>query len=350
MQTRSRVRLPGLGRPGRLAGRLVLCLIAIGCVQVTAAGLGVTSSYADAPAQQGWWTVTNPGGVPSGLPVAVPPSPPDVPPDGLLVQGGASPTSPNAFAAVVYPVPDGATVENLTLAVAPNSGTTPNSTLELCELSGQSISSDQGGPISDAPSYDCSRKATASANGSNYQFGVSSLVSNGVLAVAILPSSVTDRVVLSHPGPDSLPLQQGTGSLQGSGSDQSAGTAVGNASQDTGAATGAIPAGVPINPVASSPLDTASASAPTLSGLGGADSGSAGKTPATGAATATQPVGQGIVSVAPASATITKASAEPLATTLAVIAVLAALGMWVAAGRGVEKRSGHPPGDAATGA
>ena len=94
----------------------------------------VPSAGADPPTQQGWWWTANQGPGPFGIPVPPPPPPPDVPADGLLVQGGSSDTSPSAYAAVVYDVPAGATVGQLTLAVTPNSGTTPAATVRACAL------------------------------------------------------------------------------------------------------------------------------------------------------------------------------------------------------------------------
>jgi hypothetical protein len=160
----------------------------------------MASALADEPLQQGWWTVTNPGGLP-GLPVQ-PPS--DVPADGLLVQGG--PTGPTAFAAVTYSFDPGAAVGQLTLTVARPSATTPASALQVCPLTESSFLGVQGGPMSEAPAYSCTNKATAQPDdsGDNYKFTVANLAVQGSLALAILPVDPTTRVVLSKPGTSSL--------------------------------------------------------------------------------------------------------------------------------------------------
>src|SRR5436190_18771812 len=152
---------------------------------------------ADEPFQQGWWSATNTGTAPAQ-------APPDVPSDGLLVQGGAH--GPSAFAAVIYPVSDGATVGKLTLTVSRPSATTPSAALEVCPLASTSIVPDQGGPMSEAPTYDCKTKVTAGPDksGSTYSFQVAGLVAQGALAVAIVPPSPTTRVVFSKPGASSL--------------------------------------------------------------------------------------------------------------------------------------------------
>jgi hypothetical protein len=133
----------------------------------------------------------------------------------LLIQGGLSSTSgstntgPTAFAAVVYRIPTAATIGKLKVTVAPNSGTTPVSVLELCPIDGTSINIEQGGPMKDAPSFKCATNVTASpsSGGNTYEFDVSKLVPNGVLGVAILPTSPLDRVVLAPPDAESLPVQ-----------------------------------------------------------------------------------------------------------------------------------------------
>jgi hypothetical protein len=157
---------------------------------------------ADEPLQQGWWTSTNPGGP------TLPKSPPsDVPADGLLVQGGAS--GPTALSALVYSIDNGATVGQLRLTVASNTGTTPAAKLEVCPLADASMVPEQGGPMSDAPSYDCKTNVTASPDKSKtYAFNVARFVSRGDLAVAILATKSTDRVVFNKPSASSLTVTQ----------------------------------------------------------------------------------------------------------------------------------------------
>lgn len=148
---------------------------------------------AAAPDEHGWWTsFAGPN--------------PDVPSDGMLIQGGASATSPSAFGAVVYSVPDGSTVGKLTLALAPSSASVPLSKLELCPLASTVFDAAQGGAMSKAPDFDCTKsvRASPSSSGNTYEFDVSSLVNGGALAVAILPTSPTDRVALAAPNGSSL--------------------------------------------------------------------------------------------------------------------------------------------------
>ena len=72
-----KLRLPSIG-----------CLI--GAIAIATIGLTSVPAAADAPRDQGWWTVTNP----------LPPLP-DVPARGLLVQGGGG-GAPTAVAAILY--------------------------------------------------------------------------------------------------------------------------------------------------------------------------------------------------------------------------------------------------------
>src|SRR3954451_6751295 len=123
-------------------------LVVAGAIVASCAAVGVVTSsrvaHADAPALQGWWTVTNTG---TSLPVQ--PSDPLVPSTGLLVEGGAS--SPSAYAALSYDIASGVTANKLTLAVTANSASTPGASLQLCRLSGSTFSPEQGGQMANAP-------------------------------------------------------------------------------------------------------------------------------------------------------------------------------------------------------
>ena len=165
---------------------------------VCALAIGLTSAPAGAaaPRDQGWWTATNPL-----------PAPPDVPARGLLIQAGPG-GSPTAFAAVLYELDPGATASTLTLTIAPTSATTPSATLQVCALLQPIVHPEQGGPITDAPPYDCSRKATAASESNSYKFDASGLASDRLVAVAILPTGPVDRVVLSAPDGASLATEQ----------------------------------------------------------------------------------------------------------------------------------------------
>ena len=174
--------------------RFFLTLVAA----IAAVGVLPTMARADAPRDQGWWTVTNPL-----------PAPPDVPARGLVVQGGGG-GAPTAYAAVLYELNPGTTAGTLTLTIAPNSAMTPATTLQLCPLLQPINHPDQGGPMSDAPPYDCAHKVTAApgSDAKSYQFDAAGLVSNGLVAVAILPTGPVDRVVLSAPDANSLATEQ----------------------------------------------------------------------------------------------------------------------------------------------
>ncbi|HEV3352179.1 MAG TPA: hypothetical protein VG076_04615 [Acidimicrobiales bacterium] len=189
-----------------MARRLSVAILA-GVAATAIMGLAAGPARAAAPRDQGWWTVTNPGVAPPGvaLPAAAPTvGPPDVPGRGLLVQGG--PNGPTAVAALLYELDPGTGASTLTLAVAPNSITTPKATLQVCRLLQAIAHPEQGGPMADAPPYDCSRKVTAApeADGKSYKFAVADLVSDQLVAVAILPAGPTDRVVFNAPDDSSL--------------------------------------------------------------------------------------------------------------------------------------------------
>jgi hypothetical protein len=193
--------------------RLVFAAVAA----VMTLGVLPTAAHADAPRDKGWWTVTNPGGLP-----AAPPAPPDVPADGLLIQGGGG-GAPTAYAALLYELPQGSTAGNLTLTIAPNSATTPSTTLQVCPLLQPINHPEAGGPIADAPPFNCAHAVTAApgADAKGYQFQAAGLVADGLVAVAILPTGPVDRVVLSAPDAGSLTTQESIDSSS-SGTDNSA--------------------------------------------------------------------------------------------------------------------------------
>ena len=160
-----------------------------------------------------------------------PPPPGDVPAKGLLIQGGPGSgsgtadncsaagsdpaTACNAYAALVYAVPDGEAASTVKLEIHDVSGSgstpdaTPGATLELCPLRNAALDAEQGGPMSDAPAFDCSRSVTAPPDGSgkSYTFDVKRLpVHDGSLSFAILSTLPSDRVVLDPPGEHSVQL------------------------------------------------------------------------------------------------------------------------------------------------
>jgi len=193
-----------------VAGSIVAQLVAL----LTVLPRGTAGAVA--PSEQGWWTSTNGG---SSAPVTVPGSAaaPDVPSNGLLVEGGLNASSPIAYAALDYEVPVGTTAKSLSLSVATDSVSTPDATLELCPLT-SSLEPEEGGPMADAPAYSCTTNVTAqaSSNGEVFTFEVGTLMSQGTLSIAILPTNQTDRVVLGQPGDGSLTVQSGNGTAIGS--------------------------------------------------------------------------------------------------------------------------------------
>lgn len=310
-------------------------------VMLTPAGLAALSlgfgstAKADAPSSQGWWTSANPGNV-GGLGAPAPPAPPDVPSGGLLVEGGPTSSSgagnagATAFAALAYGLPDGATAGKLTLTVAPNTATTSSSTLELCPLTSQNFQPEEGGPMSDAPSYNCSKNVTASAASGSYQLDVSSLVSSGGLGVAILPTSPADRVVLSRPDSQSLQVQAPTDTTPATPADTgSSGSYGSNAITGTGspAAAGSGLQG-----------DTGTA-APSVSGLPVSPAPSAALSPSLAQPKSTTNPKPATSSVTPGTNTALVASAtsdsgpRPWVGVIFLVALVAAAALWMAAGR-----------------
>jgi hypothetical protein len=173
-----------MGRAGRVG------VVALAFATSVVAG---APAQAAASAEAGWWTTA---------PVAVAPDAPD---DGLVVQGGPDPGQPFSYAAVSYELGVGEVPTSLTLIIAPGAVSTADAVLTLCLLT-ETFGPEQGGPMTNAPSFDCAAQATASptADGTSYVFDVSGLYGSGRLALAVLPAAATDRVVLAQPTPDGL--------------------------------------------------------------------------------------------------------------------------------------------------
>ena len=190
------------------APRLSRTLLAL---SVGAVLLSPGLAFGDSPQQQGWWTATNPGAlVPMGGQGSA-----DVPADGLLVQPG--PQAPTAYAALLYPLPTGALPDTLTLAAAPGSATPPEAKLAVCPLVEPQFEQAQGGPMTDAPAYDCSRTlvATLDAASSTFTFELSDLALRGTVGLALVPGDTTSRVVLAKPGEESLTTVDGLSTGRG---------------------------------------------------------------------------------------------------------------------------------------
>jgi len=273
-------------------------------------------ALAAAPRDQGWWTVTNPGGLPTA-----PPSPPDVPGRGLLIQGG--PSAPTAFAAVLYELDPGVTATTLTLPVAPNSLTTPTAKIDLCALITPIVHPDQGGPMSEAPAYNCSKKITAAADssGKTYKFDVSGMMADRLVAVALLPNGPTDRVVLNPPDDSSLATQQSGDA--GTGAQTSA-----DAGADATAAQPSTP--LPSDSLSSSPF-TASSSGGDISLPSVSSSPSTG--PSAAAATPTPRGSSNLGGTFVPAVSTSPSKATPLLVLLFVAAALGGTALWLYAGR-----------------
>jgi hypothetical protein len=155
----------------------------------------------------GWWT---------NAPVALAP---DVPSGQLLVQGG--PDEPLAYAGMSFALADGERARTLVLSVAPDSASTPGSTLRLCPLT-EPATEAAGGAAADGPGYDCASAVEADApGGQTYEFDVAQIPASATLDVAIVPAAATDRVVLTAPTADDLVVSGGSataGPDTGSGS------------------------------------------------------------------------------------------------------------------------------------
>lgn len=177
-----------------MIGRMLLGVTAV------LVGMAPGAVAQEAP-RQGWWTTANvAGAIPSSV------SGPDVPADGLLVQGGASDDEPTAVAALAISVPAGADVRSLTVHADASAANVPGSVIMACPLQSADFVPAQGGPISQVPAYDCTNAAiaVAGADGITYSFPAAGLITNGVVAVALVPGNTETRVALSKPGDDVL--------------------------------------------------------------------------------------------------------------------------------------------------
>ena len=255
----------------------------------------------------GWWT---------SAPVAVAP---DAPADGLVVQGGSDINSPTAFAAVSYALDEGSAPTALKLTVHSGSATTPAAELALCPLTVANFTPAQGG-TSDAPKYDCGSKVTASpdADGTTYSFQVAGLVQSGGLAVAIVPTASTSRVVFDKPTESSLEGAASTTSSSSS-SDFSSDSSTSDfaTSPDTGTSTGETPLGLP--------GASADFSAPS-------DAGTATQQAAPAAPAQTDNAPAAAPATQPAAASGDKGTS--IRGPLFVLLLLAAAGLWFVAGSG----------------
>lgn len=254
----------------------------------------------------------------------------DVKGGALLVEGGTDPANPVAFAAVAYPLATGEQPVSLTLGVAGGSASTPGAKLSACPLTA-SFEPAEGGPMADAPTFDCATRITASAagDGKSYTFDVSQLASSGAVGsvnLAILPTAATDRVVLAPPAPESLKTSMGDA--------PSTAADVTSASSDPTS-----------DPSAGTSTDAAFAIPPDLTAGPPADLGVATPTPAADTAAPVTPSrSTTTTTTAPPRNGTTAAAVQPLGSSshgfpravLALGAVVLAGGLWFRAGLGRE--------------
>jgi hypothetical protein len=213
------------------------------------------------PARQGWWrTSINVGGV--DLTALIDPSTVDVPADGMLVAGGSAADQPQAIAAVAYDVA-GTVAGPLRLTPHAATATVPGSGAMACPLDEPTFTPAQGGLITDAPRYDClgAVVATVDADGA-YVFDVSTLVRDDAVAVAILPTSTTSRIVFAAPADDSLAV---TPALP-AGPGPTGGSAMAPGPRASGTATlpsATVDAASAVAPDAQTPAEAAAATDPS---------------------------------------------------------------------------------------
>jgi hypothetical protein len=148
--------------------------------------------------------------------------------------------------------------------------------------------------MADAPAFDCAAPVTAapSGDGASYEFDVAALGDDGSLAVAILPTTPTDRVVLSSPGAGSLVTSGAEAAGSGGGGGAAPAREARTENDGAGAATpvpapsGSSGATSTPRPVASAPsVPTTAAPAPPAVGAAAGAGAPAGAS--TGAAPAT---------------------------------------------------------------
>lgn len=303
------------------AGAVLARALAATAVVAVATALPWSAPAAGAAelAHAGWWTT-------SPVPVA-----PDAGDGELVVQGSSRPDEPFAFAAVEFRVAPDESSPALVLAVAEGSASTPSAALKACRVVG-TFEPTSGGAMADAPAHDCEDSATASLDpDGTYTFFVGSFIQDDRLAVAVLPTAPSDRVVFEAPDATSLESQP-TFTLPPPERDGE-----GDAASPS---TGALPARTEQGTVSSSerPL-RASARAPSVSGsspVPAPDVAQRAPDPAVDAgehapaAQVQSPVrGSDLL---PASATPDE-GADPLAVILLLVLTVAGSVLWFAAGR-----------------
>jgi hypothetical protein len=260
--------------------------------------------------RSGWWT---------SAPIAAP----DVPEDGLLVQGGVDQESPTAYAAVSATLLAGTAATQLTLHVSEDGATTPGATLAVCPLTG-SFSPSAGGSADDGPLYGCELEVTAEpdADGDTYRFDLRGLDASGEVALAILPTAPSTRVVLDAPGIDALESTEAPAPNGDGGFEDLTGGDIGGGDSSSGAADFDFDSGTG---AFISPSGSAFAIPETLPPATSEEVGDLGAGPDTGPADEATRLAS--------SSTSSGADSSPWL--LFVVLALAAAGLWLGAGRDV---------------
>jgi hypothetical protein len=265
-----------------VTGRLARLGLTVGAAVGIAAGASLVllpmPAHAASSPTSGWWTSA------PFVPAA------DVTDDRLLVQGGADPDEPLAYAGISFVLAAGEVPSQLVLSVAPASASTPASTLALCRLT-SSATPAAGEPAAEGPAFGCATRVESapSPDGTTYTFAVDALGGDGALDVAVLPTQPTDRVVLAKPGPDALEARPApappTGTpTTGTVPPPSPGAGVRPPAVTAGSGFGSVTAGSRPLGTPSSPAPTLRTAAPEAAGEGDAEQAAA---PAAGSATFT---------------------------------------------------------------
>ena len=248
------------GRAGALLGALALATFAwmFSAPPETVAAL--------APTQTAWWDVANQ----NGAPAVPPPSDVDTTKHDLYVQGAGGSSGPNpapipqpnnaqggaqAVAAIHYAIPDGGSVQKLTLKITGNKPPTAPGVV-ACRITDLTFKSEDNGPVSDIPKYDCGTQSVGKPNaaGDAVEFSdIGKLVKGSELLVVLVPGQL-DRVVFAHP--DATALETTGGDTSTAPFSAPAGAPFG-ASTDTGTSSSASSFSVPaaaLAPVGEPPL------------------------------------------------------------------------------------------------
>jgi hypothetical protein len=222
------------------------------------AWLWTAPAKAAPPLKDGWWTVTN-----AGLGFA--PPAPLVPPGGLYIQNGF--TGPAAISALTFHVDQGSAVGAVTLKISGTPIITSPPVACPITPAGQNYKPAQGGPMSDAPAYDCSKSQVTgkvSSDNTTVSFDAGPLLDSGTVAAVVLAGGSADQIAFNPPGSDALavtpasgPSGVGGGAPPGAPAGQPVGTPAG-VNNNTAFGTGSAAAPVPATPIAGLPPALAS--------------------------------------------------------------------------------------------